>query len=325
MPTNTTIAYTDTVLNYSGMLSSKVDNNTRLLDSIYSIGRTIDTYSIGRRKVNSINFTLSSSYATPVGSQPSISESASGIAPTAISVTRDQQDNIIQIFQKSVQVSYMKQSANGEMAGLNISNQSNNVPNELDFQASQQLLSVKKDLNYTYINGVYAKATSNTVAGKSRGIIAGITSNAATGNSFDKNTINSAITAAMANGFDFNDGKMTLWVNPSDLTLIDTAYTTNDGYNQPASRTDGGYAIRTIITQYGMINVDYDKDIPVGTMLLLNMSELAVAELDVPNKGNFFYESLAKTGAAEKGQIYGQASPDYGAEWKHIKITITSV
>ncbi len=43
--------------------------------------------------------------------------------------------------------------------------------------------------------------------------------------------------------------------------------------------------------------------------------------MPVPGKGNFFLESLAKTGAADKYQIYGQCGLDYGAEWYHGKIT----
>ncbi len=38
-------------------------------------------------------------------------------------------------------------------------------------------------------------------------------------------------------------------------------------------------------------------------------------------EGNFFLEPLAKSGAADKYQIYGQAGLDYGAEWYHGKIT----
>ena len=41
----------------------------------------------------------------------------------------------------------------------------------------------------------------------------------------------------------------------------------------------------------------------------------------VPGKGNFFYEALAKTGASDSGQIFGQWGLDHGHEWMHGKIT----
>ena len=41
----------------------------------------------------------------------------------------------------------------------------------------------------------------------------------------------------------------------------------------------------------------------------------------MPGKGNFFRELLAKTGAGEKYQIFGQFGLDYANELYHGKIT----
>lgn len=317
-------AYTDTVLNYSGMLYSKTNNNTPLLDAVYTRGKTFGdgVFGTGRRKVNSVEFVLSSGYDVGAGSQPEISESASTVAPAAVPVTRDQQKNAVQIFQKSVDVSYLKQSANGSMAGLNIAGAANNVPNELDFQVAAKLTLTKKDLNATLINGVYQEGANNAVAWKSRGLVTGITTNVTEGNEFTADTLNAAMTAALARGFTFDDGKIELWVNPANLSTINETFSGLTGFGLPASRTEGGVAITSILTNFGNVEVHYDAMIAANTYLLLNMGELAIAELDVPNKGNFFYEALSKVGAAEKGQIYGQAGIDYGAEWKHIKFTV---
>lgn len=318
-------AFTDTVVNYSGLLYSKSNNETRLLDAVYSRGRQTGDgiFGTGRRKVRSVEFVLASGYDVGDGEQPAISESSSTVAPAADPVTRDQKDNTVQIFQYSVDVSYLKQSAVGTMAGLNIANQQSNVTNELDFQVAAKMLKAKKDLNYTLINGVYARATANNVAGKSRGLIAGITTNVATGSALTADAFNRAITAAIENGFTFDDGSMELWCNPGDLSTINTVFSGLAGFGLPASRVEGGLAITSIMTNYGTLIVNYDANIPANTFLLLNMRELAVAELDVPEKGNFFYEGLGKVGAALKGQLYGQAGIDYGAEWKHIKFVIT--
>ena len=319
-------AYTDTVLNYSGLLYSTTDNNTRLLDAVFTRGKAFGDgiFGIGRRKVNSIQFALSSGFDVGDGSQPAISEQSSTVAPNASPVTRNQQDNCIQIFQDSVDVSYLKQSANGTMAGLNIAGQANNVPNELDFQISAKMLKQKKDLNYTLINGAYQAGANSSTAWKSRGLVAGITTNVIAGASMSGALLNNGITAAIANGFVFDGGRMELWCNPSDLNTINSAFSSASGFGLPASRTEGGLAITKIMTNFGEVVVNYDANITAGTYLLLNMGELAIAELDLPGKGNFFYEALAKTGAAEKGQIYGQAGIDYGAEWKHIQFIITS-
>lgn len=323
-------AFTDTVLNYSGMLYAKSNNQTRLVDAIFSRGKTMGEGIIGTgiRKVTSPEFVLSSAYSVGEGSQPSISESASCTAPAATNTTRDQQVNCVQIFQSAVDVSYLKSSSYGQLSGLNIGGARSNVINELDFQVARNMEKMKKDLNYTYVNGAYQKSTGNTVAWKSRGLVTGITTNAATyanGSKISAKAIHSAIVSAFDNGFEFRDGVTTLWCNPANLEDIDTAYQQVTGFGQPLTRTEGGVAITSILTHFGVLNVDYDFVIPSGTFLILNMNELAVAELDTVvdgvNKGTWFYEALAKTGASEKGQLYAQAGVDYGADWLHIKIT----
>lgn len=319
------VAYTDTVLNYSGVLRNKSNNDTRLLDAIYARGRQFGDgiVATGVRKVNSIEFAVSSGYSIPAGSQPEITEAGSGVAVAGNNTTRTQEKNNIQIFQEAVEVSYLKQSAIGTMAGLNIAGQQSNVVNELDFQASTKMMKVKKDLNFTLINGEQQNGANNTTAWKSKGLINAITSNNVNG-TFTSTALNSAIISAMANGFSFADGSMELWVNPADLATINTQYKGETGFGLPLSREVGGIAITSIMTNFGVVRVEYDAMIPQGTFLLLNISELAIAELDTVvngvNKGTWFYETLSKSGASEKGQIYGQAGIDYGAEWKHIMI-----
>ena len=325
------VADTTSVINYSGALYAKSNNNTRLLDAILTRGRTENVARTGVRKVDSIEFPLYSSYEIPDASQPAITETASLTATVGAVVTRSQEKNNIQIFQEAVEVSYLKQSSVGTLGGVNIARQNNNVGNETDFQIQAKLLKMKKDLNYTYINGVGQTSSSNTTAWKSKGVIAGITDNAVEySTSFDKNIINVAIATAMENGFTFDDGRTELWVNPSDLSTISDVYGYGEStFIQPASRTTGGIAIREIITDFGIIRVDYDTMIPAGTYLVLNMGQLAIAEMDVTdidgfNKGTWFYEELAKKGASNAAQIYGQAGIDYGAQIKHIKITRAS-
>jgi len=51
------------------------------------------------------------------------------------------------------------------------------------------------------------------------------------------------------------------------------------------------------------------------------MTHCAPVFLPVPGKGFLFYEELAKSGASEKGQIYGQIGLDHGPEIYHGKLT----
>lgn len=324
------VAMTDTVINYSGLLHTKTNNSTRLLNAVYARGRTQGEGIIGTgvKRVNSIEFALSSDYSIPAGTQPAISENASLTAPTETVITRDQKKNCIQIFHKSVGVSYLKQSAYGTLGGINIAGQQSNVQNEVDFQVAGVMEAIKKELDYTLINGAYQEGTNNTTAWKSRGIIAGLNDSKSEYTALSADFFSQAINAAFGRGFVFEDGALEMWVNPADLQKINSIYGDQNGFGLPASRTEGGFAIKTIMTDFGMLDIDYDQYIPQGTMLILNMRELAIAELFVPGKdgteGSFFYEELARTGAAFKGQVYGQAGIDYGAAQKHILLTKSS-
>ena len=163
-----TIATSFGVLNYSGMLFNK--GNTRTpLSSI--IG--------GRAKItNHVEFVTGQEYtAGGDGSQPEISETASLTAPDASVVTREQKTNVTQIFMESVGISYAKQSNMGTLSGLNVVQQQENPVNELDFQVAAKVQKVNRDIEYTFINGVFNKATTDATANKTRGLIPAITTN----------------------------------------------------------------------------------------------------------------------------------------------------
>ena len=94
------------------------------------------------------------------------------------------------------------------------------------------------------------------------------------------------------------------------------------GFYLPQSRTVGGINIDQIVTPAGTVGVmQYDNFLPKGTALITNLGVLSIVEMPIPNKGNFFWEPLAKVGAGDKGMLYGTAGLDYGPEWYHAKIT----
>jgi hypothetical protein len=314
------IALTDTV-NYSGMLYAKTDETTRFLDAIYSRGKNG-----GKTTVYSTEFVLSSGYELADPTQPAISEEASLEAPTATTVERTQEYNVAQIFQKAVSVSYMKQSNRDALAGVNNANAVNGVANELDFQIGKQIAQIKLDLNYTALNGAYQYTKGSTsIAPKTRGLLNAITSNVedANGAELTKKMVNDLLVKAISNGA--NVGAMEIWANPADLDVITDVYTGVAGSTLPASRTQGGVAYSEVLTQFGVLPINWDSKIPSGTLLFANMGEIAIAEKPYFNEngeelGVLFYESLAKVGASENGQIYGELGLDYSSERLHAKI-----
>ena len=137
------------VLNYSGMLFDKGNSETPFSSLIGGNAKTTDH----------VEFVTGQEYTSGGGSQPAISETASLTAPDATVVTRTQKTNVTQIFQYAVGISYAKQSNMGTLSGVNIANQSANPINELDFQVAQKIKECKNDIEYTFINGAYNKAT----------------------------------------------------------------------------------------------------------------------------------------------------------------------
>ena len=156
------------VLNYSGMLFNKGNTRTPFSSIIGTKAKT----------TNHVEFTTGQEYsAGGDGSQPAISENASLTAPDASVVTREQKTNVTQIFMESVGVSYAKESNMGTLSGMNVANQQANPINELDFQVAAKIQKVNRDIEYTFINGVYNKATTDDEVNKTRGMIPAITSN----------------------------------------------------------------------------------------------------------------------------------------------------
>ena len=309
MADQTGIAQSFGVLNYSGQLFDKTNTDTPLVSTL------------PRRNTSSVEFVINSTYATDSPSIPSISETASLTAPDPTYVTRAQETNVVQIFQYTTGVSYQKQANTGTLAGVNIAGQSNNVPNEFDFQMAVKTKKARTDLEYTLINGTFNKATQDSEVNKTRGLIAAITTNteAAASAEMNFNLLNKVLRKMFGNNAP-TDG-LVIMCDAITKAQITNNWSKLPGYFLPQSRTVGGLAIDQIITDLGTLGVMVHRMMPAGTALLVNMDVLEIVEMPIPGKGNFFWEPLAKVGAGDKGQLYGTAGLDYGPEWYHAKIT----
>lgn len=297
------------VLNYSGQLFDKTNTDTPLVANL------------PRRNTSSVEFVINSTYATEAPSIPSVSETASLTAPESTYVTRAQETNVIQNFHYSTAVSYLKQANTGTLAGTNIAGQANNVPNEFDFQMAAKTKKARTDLEMTLIQGTYNKAKNDGEVNQTRGLVEAIKTNTLDANEKELNYDNiSAILRKMAgNNADMNG--LIIMCNDVTKAQITNNFSKLPGFLLPNSRQVGGLAIDQIITPSGTVGLMTHRMLPEGTALIVNMSVLQIVEMPIPGKGNFFWEPLAKTGAGDKGQLFGTAGLDYGPEWYHGKIT----
>ena len=300
------------VLNYSGMLFNKGNTKTPLSSIIGSKAKT----------TNHVEFVTGQEYTgTAAPAQPAISEDASLTAPAASVVTREQKTNVTQIFQYAVGVSYGKMSNMGTLSGLNVENQQANPMNELDFQVAQKVAQCNRDIEYTFINGVYNKASSDATINKTRGLVSAITTNT---KAMASKPLDLWSIADMQKKIYEANGDvegLTLWCDPITMFQVNADAQQNGLTIVPAAREINGIKLDSVVTPLGMVYLRLGECLPAGTALLLNLDVLAPVYQPVPGKGNFFLEQLAKTGAGEKYQLFGQIGLDHGPEWMHGKFT----
>ncbi|MDD2649311.1 MAG: DUF5309 family protein [Eubacteriales bacterium] len=300
------------VLNYSGMLFNKGNVRTPLSSAIG-----------GRQKTtNSVEFVTGQEYdGGAAGTQPAISESASLTAPEATVITRAQKTNVTQIFQETVGVSYAKQSNFGTLSGVNAAAQQANPIAELDFQVAAKMQKINRNIEYTFINGVYRKAANDATPNQTRGLVSAIQSSAIDMNG--KPLSLWGVADALKSVYEQNapiDG-MTLWLDAVSLYQLNADAQQNDLTIVPNAREVNGIQLSSLITPLGVVYVRLGECLPAGTALLLNLGAISPVIQPVPGKGNFFLEELAKTGAGTKYQLFGQIGLDHGMEWYHAKMT----
>lgn len=308
----TGVAQSFTTPNFSGMLFYKGNNKTPFTTAIG-----------GRRKTTkSVEFVTGQEYeGYGDGKQPEISETASLTAPESQFVTREQKTNVTQIFHETVGISYAKMSNMGTLSGINVAGQAANPPSELDWQTARKMEKIAQDIEYTCINGVYQKATTDAQANKTRGMVTAITTNTMAMSSKPLGYWN---VVDMMGKMDKNNAPLddlVLWVDRTTRLQLNASAIDNGLTIVPADRTVNGIAIDRLVTPDGEFYIRTGKYLPKGTALVLNLGVISLVEQLVPRKGNFFREELDRKGAGITYQIFGQLGLDHGPEWYHGKIT----
>jgi hypothetical protein len=273
------------------------------------------------RTVGDFQFPLAQPWALEAAAQPAITETASLTAPTPWTYVRAQDVNTVQIWQRQVSVSYAKQSVTGQVTadattGLVDGRDAQPVQNELDFQISAHMRQIALDSDYTFLNGAYQQSTSSSVAAKTRGVIAGMSSNAVAAGSaaLSKALVDQLLRTMAGTGSEF--------INPVIFCNAFQKQKLSDIYGYaPEDRNVGGVNIKQIETDFAVLGIVWAPNVPAATLAVIDMAFCSPVFLPVPDKGVLFYEELSKTGASEKGQIYGQIGVDYGPEEYHGKIT----
>jgi hypothetical protein len=112
----------------------------------------------------------------------------------------------------------------------------------------------------------------------------------------------------------------TIAVNSTQRVAVTKAFAGAYGQmNGAVEGNVGGVKVDVVKTNFGSMNIMNDRDIPVDALVIVSLDQLAPVFLSHPDKGVFFIEELAKTGAQEKFQLYGEIGLKYGNERAHAQ------
>lgn len=242
--------------------------------------------------------------------------------------------NVVEIHQEWVELSYTRQATTGQQnaggeATVTIGGTTLTV-SELAFQLNAQFKQIARDVNKVFYVGQFQNPSDNNTPRKTRGLLQAITTNVETistptlGNSSSIKAFGNKVLDLMqsiwtAGGIRETETR-TIIVNAFYKRALTEAFISERNY-QEQTRNVGGVNLQTIETDFGRCNVMLDQDCP--TPVVASLEDLAPRFLEIPGKGHFFVEPLAKTGASDKLQIYGEIGLEYGNERKHGKLTVT--
>lgn len=249
-------------------------------------------------------------------------------APEGEARARYNASNVLEIHQEAVNVSYTRQGATKQRgAGATaVTIGSTTIPaDELAHQLQLQFKQIARDVEKTFISGTYARPADNSAPRRTRGILQAIETNVATvtGGVLTEEAVLDLFQDAWDNGGLQEGETRTVIVNSTLKRQLTKIFIKDKGYKE-ATRNVGGVNLQTFETDFGSANIMLDRWAPVDTLAVVSLEECRPAFLEIPNKGHFFAEPLAKTGASDKVQIYGEIGLQYGNERKHGKLRVTA-
>lgn len=306
------------VPNYVGELFNASPQDTPLLSAIGGL--------TGGKPTNSVPFTWSGYDLRDPEARPRLEGDD---APDAEHRTRFQVQNVVQIHHEAVDISYTKQATAGQVSEVSTQARAagtvgarNAVQDEYAWQIRQSLVQAARDIEFSFHNGVYAFPEDNNEARRTRGIRPAITTNVvdADGDPLDKEVVLDAMQEAWASGGLSVEETRTVLAGAWQKRELTRVFVSEAGY-QEASRNVGGVNVTTVETDFGKLNIMLDRYMPDDELVFASLEQLAPRFLLIPDKGFLFVEKLAKTGASEAAQLYGEIGLEYGNEKAHAKIT----
>ncbi|MFP8960030.1 DUF5309 family protein [Streptomyces nanhaiensis] len=310
----TALGTTYNLPNYTGILHQLTPADTPFFSAIGGL--------TGGGQTNAIEFEWETFDLRAAGQNTAV-EGAD--APGEENRVRANVSNIVQIHHETVGVSYTKLAATQAKAGVNNA-QSNPVTNELDWQVEQMLKQMVRDVEYSFIQGTYVKPADNSTARQTRGILEAITTNVVTMDggagapaALTVDAVLDLLQAVWENGGIQESETATLMCGAFQKRTLTDLFITQKNYTEE-SRTVGGVRLQTIETDFGRLNLMLNRHMPTDELAVVSLEQCMPVYQEIPGKGHFFAEPLARTGAKDRTQLYGEVGLAYGNERAHGKI-----
>jgi hypothetical protein len=243
----------------------------------------------------------------------------------------------VAIHQYGVELTYTKQAATGLLGtggttpGTAATSILGNQPvqSEMDWQLQIKIEQAALDVELMFLNGTYSwpdDGTARQTQGVRGAVDAGTTvasnSFGTTGNvGVDRAGL---VIDAMAKAMYDEGAKMVrpvLMVSSSVKLDISRYYQQGNGNIMPRSYNLFGVNVTDIETDFGMFPIVLNRHAQDTEALIIDLAYCAPRFLPIPGKGHFFLEPLAKSGAYDRNQLYGEIGLEYGPGRNHAKAT----
>ena len=308
--------------NYQGQLfvtDKKYPNRTLQLLGVLGASDTGEGDITGFQTVRSVEFPVGQTYAIPAHAADR-SKLEGQNAPAELDTGRAQVTNVTQVWQEAIKVDYTKQGDVASLSGLNTAGASNPVQDELDFQAAAALTVIKRNLNWTVLNQTYRKPANNTLTRRTRGFIEACTStrllNAGTPRALSMALLDDFMQSIVNAGGIVDGEGMIVAASAIQLRKLNELFRA-DKLKIDESRIEAGTRVRSVITTFGTFNFYLEPDMPTGQLLAINFGVASIVGMPIGQKGILFTEELAKTGATDAYQMYGELGLNHGPEFHH--------
>lgn len=129
--------------------------------------------------------------------------------------------------------------------------------------------------------------------------------------------VNGLLQSVFDNGGLSNLSTAVIFVPSTQKIKLSKAYAGAYGQAVPVVNNVGGVPVSAVASDFGTLNVAIDRALPADAIAAVSVDQLMPVFLNIQGKGVLFEEELAKTGAADKTQIYGEIGLKWGNEKAH--------